>query len=188
MPLVYQLFRQEHRWVATHGRDNRWKHLSGKLPLKQGIPIKVVVDNHIDRSGVKALRGVELTDTNYLIDLFNYRFLKSIRYAYFKSYQLISFFWNTKDLVSVWMVRWLLRKGPTRSHSELGRETFLRQWYFSSSCGRVGHCRTFYTLAVTLLGISTSFSSTYSHHTHTHYPPFYTNPPIPLFSSGGLLF
>ena len=43
-------------------------HLSGKLPLKQGIPMKDVVDNHFDRSGVKALRGVELTDTNNLID------------------------------------------------------------------------------------------------------------------------
>ena len=50
-------------------------HLSGKLPLKQGIPIMVVVDNHFDRSGVKAWRHVELTDTNYLIDLFNYRFI-----------------------------------------------------------------------------------------------------------------
>ena len=50
------------------------------------------------------------------------------------------------------MVRWLLRKGTTRSHSELGRETLLRQWYFSLSCGRVGHCRTFYTLvSLTLL-------------------------------------
>ena len=49
------------------------------------------------------------------------------------------------------MVRWLLREGPTRSHSELGRETLLRQWYFSLSCGRVGHCRTFYTLYVMLL-------------------------------------
>ena len=46
------------------------------------------------------------------------------------------------------MVRWLLRKGTTRSHSELGRETLLRQWYFSLSCGRVGHCRTFYTLVL----------------------------------------
>jgi len=23
VPLVYQLFRQEHRWVAMYGRDNR---------------------------------------------------------------------------------------------------------------------------------------------------------------------
>ena len=54
--------------------------------------------------------------------------------------------------MSVLMVRWLLRKGTTRSHSELGRETLLRQWYFSLSCGRVGHCRTFYTLvSLTLL-------------------------------------
>ena len=43
-------------------------HLSGKLPLKQGIPTKDVVDNHFDRSGVKALRGAQLTDTNNLID------------------------------------------------------------------------------------------------------------------------
>lgn len=43
-------------------------HLSGKLPLKQGIPTKDVVDYHFDRSGVKALRGVELTDTNNLND------------------------------------------------------------------------------------------------------------------------
>ena len=35
----------------------------------------VVVDNHFDRSGVKAQQCVELTDTNYLIDLFNYRFI-----------------------------------------------------------------------------------------------------------------
>ena len=43
-------------------------HLSGKLPSKQGIPMKVVVDNHFDRSGVKALRDAQLTDTNNLID------------------------------------------------------------------------------------------------------------------------
>ena len=48
-------------------------HLSGKLPLKQGIPIKVVVDDHVDRSGVKALQGVQLTDTNYLIDFIHLR-------------------------------------------------------------------------------------------------------------------
>ena len=41
------------------------------------------------------------------------------------------------------MIWWLLRKGPTRSHSELGRETFLRQWYFGLSRGRVGNCQIF---------------------------------------------
>ena len=55
---------------------------------------------------------------------------------------------SSLDLMSVLMVRWLLRKGTTRSHSELGRETLLRQWYFSLSCGRVGHCRTFYILSI----------------------------------------
>ena len=44
-------------------------HLSGKPPLKQGIPIKIVVDDDVDRFGVEALRGVKLTNTNYLIDL-----------------------------------------------------------------------------------------------------------------------
>ena len=43
-------------------------HLSGKLPLKQGIPMKDVADDHVDRSGVKALRDAQLTDTNILID------------------------------------------------------------------------------------------------------------------------
>lgn len=42
--------------------------------------MKVVVDHHVDRSGVKALRGVELTDTNYLID-----FVHQNNYAYLQS-------------------------------------------------------------------------------------------------------
>ena len=45
-------------------------HLSGKPPSKQGIPIKIVVDDHVDRFGVEALRGVKLTNTNNLIDFF----------------------------------------------------------------------------------------------------------------------
>ena len=44
-------------------------HLSGKPPLKQGIPIKIVVDDDVDRFGVEALRGVKLTNTNNLIEL-----------------------------------------------------------------------------------------------------------------------
>ena len=36
---------------------------------------------------------------------------------------------------------WLLRGGCTRSHSEHGRETPLRQWYFVSRRGRVGRCQ-----------------------------------------------
>ena len=39
----------------------------------------MVVDNHIDRSGVKAWRHVELTDTNYLNDLFKHRKLCAMR-------------------------------------------------------------------------------------------------------------
>ena len=36
---------------------------------------------------------------------------------------------------------WLWRSGCTRSHSELGRETLQRQWYFVSRRGRVGRCQ-----------------------------------------------
>ena len=52
--------------------------------MKQGIPIKVVVDDHFDRSGVKVLQGIELTDTNYLIDLIHLKMIFFIftHYAY----------------------------------------------------------------------------------------------------------
>ena len=34
-----------------------------------------------------------------------------------------------------------MRKGNTRSHSELGSQAFLRRWYFVLRHGRVGHRR-----------------------------------------------
>ena len=39
------------------------------------------------------------------------------------------------------MSRRLLRRGHTRSHSELGSQAFQRRWYFVLRHGRVGHCR-----------------------------------------------
>ena len=39
------------------------------------------------------------------------------------------------------MGRRLLRKGHTRSHSELGSQAFQRRWYFVLRHGRVGRCR-----------------------------------------------
>ncbi len=36
---------------------------------------------------------------------------------------------------------WFWRGGCTRSHSELGRETPQRRWYFVSRRGRVGRCQ-----------------------------------------------
>src|SRR5215217_5308966 len=36
---------------------------------------------------------------------------------------------------------WLLRGGRTRSHSEHGRETPQRRWYFVLRRGRVGRCQ-----------------------------------------------
>ena len=39
------------------------------------------------------------------------------------------------------MCRRLLRRGHTRSHSELGSQALQRRWYFVLRHGRVGHCR-----------------------------------------------
>jgi hypothetical protein len=36
---------------------------------------------------------------------------------------------------------WFWRSGCTRSHSEHGRETLQRRWYFDLSHGRVGRCQ-----------------------------------------------
>ena len=41
------------------------------------------------------------------------------------------------------MTRWLWRRCPTRFHSELGRETLQRRWYFVLRHGRVGRCLVF---------------------------------------------
>ena len=38
VPLVYQLFCQGHRWVATYGCDKSWKHLSSKPTLRWTFP------------------------------------------------------------------------------------------------------------------------------------------------------
>ena len=41
------------------------------------------------------------------------------------------------------MTRWLWRRCPTRPHSELGRESLQRRWYFVLRHGRVGRCLVF---------------------------------------------
>ena len=58
-------------------------HLSGKPPSKQGIPIKIVVDYHVDRFGVEALRDVKLTNTNNLIDFFTMCMFNLIKHISF---------------------------------------------------------------------------------------------------------
>ena len=45
-------------------------HLSGKPPLKQGIPIKAVEDDHVDRPRVEAPQCAKPIGTNSLIVLF----------------------------------------------------------------------------------------------------------------------
>lgn len=51
-------------------------HLSGKPPLKQGIPIKAVEDDHVDRPRVETLQSVKPIGTNSLIVLFFVRMYK----------------------------------------------------------------------------------------------------------------
>ena len=47
-----------------------------------------------------------------------------------------------KTLINIYpMCRWLLRRGHTRSHSELGSKVLQRRWYFVLRHGRVGRCR-----------------------------------------------
>ena len=41
--------------------------------------------------------------------------------------------------------RWLWRRCPTRPHSELGRESLQRRWYFVLRHGRVGRCLVFWS-------------------------------------------
>ena len=69
VPLAYQLFCQEHRWVAMYGQDNRWKHLSGKPTWILDFPIRVVEDHHVDRLGVEVQQCMKLTNTNNSIGL-----------------------------------------------------------------------------------------------------------------------
>ena len=68
-PLVDLLLRQQHSRVAKCGKDNRWKHLSGKPPSKPGIPIRAVEDHHVDRLEVEAQQCVKRTSTNCSIGL-----------------------------------------------------------------------------------------------------------------------
>ena len=47
-----------------------------------------------------------------------------------------------KTLINIYpMCRRLLRRGHTRSHSELGSQALQRRWYFVLRHGRVGRCQ-----------------------------------------------
>ncbi len=144
-PLVCQLFCQEHGWLATFGRDNRWKHLSGKLPSKPGFPIRAVEDHHVDRSDVEAQQCVELTDTNrsracfHNLSNFLLTFLKEVLASSmkFSSY-------NRSRLEKLNSVTVIMARGK--------RPAPFRTWKLSLSApmvllggpsGRVGRCRTY---------------------------------------------
>ena len=50
---------------------------------------------------------------------------------------------NDQKIFTALSAWWLWRSGCTRSHSELGRETLQRRWYFVSRRGRVGRCQAY---------------------------------------------
>ena len=50
-----------------------------------------------------------------------------------------------------------MRKGNTRSHSELGSQAFLRRWYFVLRHGRVGRCQAI--IRFTIMKIASSLKS-----------------------------
>ena len=61
-----------------------------------------MLDKHIDRSDVKALQGVQLTDTNFLIDFIHFEDLssKTMRICNLKTTR-ISFSFLNKDLKNI---------------------------------------------------------------------------------------
>ncbi len=61
---------------------------------------------------------------------------------------------NTASHTCVSPTWWLWRSGCTRSHSELGRETLQRQWYFVSRRGRVGRCQVCQTHVILFILLS----------------------------------
>ena len=67
--MVYQLFYPKQRWVAKFIRDNYWKHISGKLNLKQIFIC--VVEYYLNRLKMKELRNFKFINTKF-------RFLKKI--------------------------------------------------------------------------------------------------------------
>ena len=56
------------------------------------------------------------------------------------------------------MTRWLWRRCPTRSHSELGRESLQRRWYFVLRHGRVGRCLVFWAHCLRITALLKHFS------------------------------
>ena len=55
------------------------------------------------------------------------------------------------------MTRWLWRRCPTRSHSELGRESLQRRWYFVLRHGRVGRCLVFWLHCISITALLKHF-------------------------------
>ena len=107
-------------------------------------------DDHVDRLGVEVRQRMKLTSTNSSIGfiiLIACAHLKPIQISHHSKYaQKAASFSITMSTpirrrccaLPTW---WFWRGGCTRSHSEHGRETPQRRWYFVLRRGRVGRCQ-----------------------------------------------
>jgi hypothetical protein len=104
-----------------------------------------VEDDHVDRPGVEVQQCMKLTGTNSSIGL-----IVLIDQSSSNQNQNVTRISCLKKRASkppasrfscASLTWWSWRGGCTRSHSEHGRETPLRQWYFVSRRGRVGRCQ-----------------------------------------------
>ena len=92
-------------------------------------------DDHVDRPGVEVRQRMKLTGTNRSIDLISRNRMcsdKPERTCRRDTYR------DASQIIRFLLAWWLLREAPTRTHSELGRETSQRRWYFVLRHGRVG--------------------------------------------------
>src|SRR5439155_23333345 len=124
---------------------------SGKPPSKPVLPIRAVVDHHVDRPGVEAVQAAQLTGTNRSIGLIPRTRNAEANRPTSTSFSADDSRQTTVDrplVLPSTVVRLpssgLGRPGGhgeglnTRSHPELGRENPQRRWYCVSTRGRVG--------------------------------------------------
>ena len=143
-PMVFQLSRQRHCWVAKFGMDNRWKHLSGKptsgldIPLYGNIrtedPLKTTrLIGQVCKCGnafsLLVLIGRAAWPQNNLHDRLNVIFVQLFKLPYNRNCQSFS-------------VAMAKRKHPFPSRTRKW-SSFAPMVLLGKLSGRVGRCRKF---------------------------------------------
>ena len=152
--LVCRLFRQKQRRVAIFLRDNRWKHLSGKLTLRLGLvsPIYFGVEDPWENIRLigwkwKARKSLSLpvrigrretfsTQAKALQVLYGLLYIQYFVHIFKLTKKVWSFVHSGTTCsrsacvqvlnFEIKVAWWLERGGTTRSHSELGSQTSQR--------------------------------------------------------------